>query len=127
MKIRNDNPPWRGGLNHFRHGFEFSIKPSRFNEMIELIEEMGLVQKQDYRFNHADSRFKDPENIQLNQEIPILSLLSFRSKRNALRFKLSWEECAPSQSPIIKRMVWKKITSPLKLGPIILSQHGKSK
>lgn len=128
MKFRNDNPAWQGGLKHFRHTLQFHIKPDRFNEMVEMLEGdgLGLVAKRDYRFKYSDERFADFEEIQLNHTVPVQALLSFRSKKKALLFKLSWQECEMVDQPILKQMLWKIMPSPSKFATIVLGQKSRS-
>lgn len=100
MKTINHNPAWKKGLKHFRHGFELVSSLNQSEEIHTLLEGWGLERDRQYRFGISEEIYWEiiASSFPKLKEIPLKAILSFRSKKMALLFKLTWEEMIPTSN-----------------------------
>lgn len=108
MEMIDQPPIWEDGKYHFKYCLKFRIASARSQELKDYLDQLGLSMGQDVRLSPENDRIFDYAN-RINPQVVGNVFLSFKLKSKAMLFKLSWEECEPSQLnviiPLIRRVM----------------------
>lgn len=98
MKSNQTKPKWtkHPSLRHFKNGFKLRINPSRVSELVQFLEDSNLDE-------HV-CRWETTAPYQY-QDAPLELMISFRHRKYAALFKLSWILCDVNDEAIFNRIV----------------------